>query len=266
MVNIEDYYRWNEQLRLKYEMLWPEAAYHIWDGVVSPKDYAGSPLKVMFLNKESFDDPENGGYDISLGMAKEILEGKPILGGENSTMMMTTKNRLAVLKLLEGDIKNVDSTEIGSIIRDFSTDRFRKEMLKVAYCNIKKSSGKSKSEKRDLRLNFRRNREIIEEQISYFNPTLIVGGNIFDGIIENEIEWGENLYISESHYINIFQLKIKDKIYPYIDAYHPAMPKLKNEENQKKDSLELFRALLYVEQHHPYFWKNRCGLKCFNND
>lgn len=266
MAIIEDYYSWNEQLRQKYEKLWPDAAYHIWDGVVSPKDYADSYLKVMFLNKESFDDPENGGYDISLGMAKEIFESKPILGGENSTMMMTTKNRLAVLKLLEGDIKNVNSIEIGSIIRNFSTDRFRKEMLKVAYCNIKKSSGRSKSIKRDLRFNFSKNREIIEEQISYFNPTLIVGGNIVDGIIENEIEWGENLYISESHYINIFQLMIKGKEYPFIDAYHPAMPKLKNEENQEKDCLELFKALLYVEERYPNFWKNRCGQECFINE
>ena len=260
---IKDYYKWNELLRQRYEKLWPDATYHIWDGVVSPKDYANSPLKIMFLNKESFDDPDNGGYDISLGMAKEIYEGKPILGGEKNTMMLTTKNRLAVLRLLHGNLNSIDNRTLELAVNDYTIDCFREDMLKVAYCNIKKSNGVSKSGKSDLRNHFKRNKEIIVEQISFFNPTLIVGGNIVDGIIENEIEWGDNLYIADSHYINIYQIIVRGKNYPFIDMYHPSWMSLNSANNQERDWKELFQALKYVDNQHPQFWKDRCNIDCF---
>lgn len=257
-MNIERKYNvWNENLRLKYEDLWSDAKYHIWDGVVSPNDYVNSYLKIMFLNRESFDDPNNGGYDISQGIAKEFHERKPILGGENSSMMKNTKNRLAVLRLLERDIRSFDENMLETAVSNYTTDCFREEMQKVAYCNIKKTDGTSKSTKKDLRVHFNKNKDIIEEQIIFFNPSLIVGGNIVDGILDNLEEWGDNLYTS--HYVNIYQIKIRNILFPFIDMYHPSWWALDLETDRK----ELLKALKHVDNHYPNYWKNRCDQKCF---
>ena len=73
MNNIVKYYNdWNEQCRKEYDCLFPEAEYTIWDGVIFPEQYAKSPLKIMFLNREPY-DPDNEPYDLAKALCTELL-------------------------------------------------------------------------------------------------------------------------------------------------------------------------------------------------
>ncbi len=248
---LDKYNFWNENLRIKYEKMWPEAKYHIWDGVISPADYYKAPVKILFLNKEAYDEDS---YDLSKALKEELESNKPIF--KNYPIKYNIKNRMSVLRFLgRSDFSRLQDDDFCN----YSENDFYKDLLKTAYCNIKKSDGFGRSNKRNLRKCFLRNKKILEEQISFYNPTLIVGGNVVEGIIENDLEWGENLYISESRFINIYQLKIKDKIYPFLDMYHPA-----NSIDHSIDRTELFKALKHLEEDSPGYWEKRCGSNCFN--
>jgi len=249
---LSKYNQWNSELEEKYLKLWPEAEYHIWDGVISPNDYFRSPLKILFLNKEAY-DTEYDSYDISEALKDELELGKPIFN--NRPIKYNFKNRLFVLNL----ISNLNQSYLtDDVYNQYSNEEFYHDMLKTAYCNIKKSDGKGKSNSLDLRYCFLRNKEIIEEQISFLNPSLIIGGNVVDGIIEDSFNWGENLYVSESNVISIYQLVIKGRTYPFFDMYHPAKAI-----NHSIERIELFKALKFVNEKYPMFWKNRCNNACF---
>ena len=251
---LDKYNQWNSVLAEKYYKLWPEATYHIWDGVISPQNYYNSPLKVMFLNKEAYgSDIDN----ISETLKEELESNKPILN--NKPIKNNLKNRMSVLRFINNwtFITYDDET-----FCRYSDEEFYLDMLNVAYCNIKKSDGVPESDTNNLKMCFNRNKSIIEEQITFFNPSLIVGGNIVDGIIDDNIEWGDNLFVSESHCLNIFQIKIKGRLYPFIDMYHPSYPSI----DHKTERVELFKALTYVNDKYPGFWQNRCKNTCFRTE
>lgn len=245
---------WDDSLRHKYESLWPNSLYHIWDGVISPNEYAQASVKIMFLNKEAYDE-YNDEYDISKTLHRQLKNNEPIF--RNYPIKYKTKSRLSILEKLDQELSSYSNQNFEL----YSEQDFYNDMLKVAYCNIKKTNGIKISNRKELRECFIKNKEIIEEQISFFNPSVIVGGNIVDGIIDNNIEWGEDLYISDSKYINVYQIKIKGKLFPFLDMYHPACRK-----SSVEDRKELLKALITVENNNPGFWENRCGQDCFVTD
>ncbi|MCR4848792.1 MAG: hypothetical protein K5920_08115 [Bacteroidales bacterium] len=247
--------KWDITLQEEYKRLWPNMERFNWDGVVSPEDYAKANIKVMFLNRETYGDD----YNINEAIKKEIDNNLVMFG--NNPIKVKTKNRLRVLSLLEKDVITMSDSDFEQYLNSYSEEDFRKDMLKVAYCNIKKSDGNEKSSRRNLYECALRNKEILQKQISFFNPSIIIGGNIVDGILEKIMEWGDDLYTPESHYVNIFTLSVNGEEYPFVDAYHPSSRK-----NNYVDSMELFRALQSVERDHPGYWKSRCGLTCFSPD
>lgn len=67
------YYDWEKELEKEYNEIFSDAQYTIFDGVVSPFDYFQSPIKVMFLNREAYDEDS---YNISQALKCEIETGK----------------------------------------------------------------------------------------------------------------------------------------------------------------------------------------------
>ena len=97
----------------------------------------------------------------------------------------------------------------------------------------------------------------------YFNPSLILGGNVVDGILENIGDiWDQTaLYIPEGERrICIWQLKVGEKLIPFVDMHHPSAVK-----GMSDYYLELFHALKEVERTHPGYWETRLNMPCFIN-
>ena len=265
MGNIENKYnKWNEQCRKEYDRIFPNVKYTIWDGVIFPEQYAKSSLKIMFLNRESY-DPDLTEYDLAETLREELISGvKPIFNSQKK-LRQRLKEYLCVVNLIRtGELMSIsEDTLMNRVMETIQTDNIFNEMMpSVAYVNVKKSDGRIPSYVTDLRKNTIQGLDILKKQISYFNPSVILAGNVVDRILDyTDVEWGENLYVPQvKHTICIYQLKINENVYPIVDMYHPSA----TQGWMSMYYLELFRALREVEQSHPNFWKGRINSQCFN--
>ena len=245
------YYDWEEQLEREYNELFSDSQYNIFDGVISPKDYYLSPIKVLFLNREAYDEDS---YSISQALKHEIETGKKIFGGK-AWININTKERLAYCFLLSR-ILDISENDAISYAQDMGNDEYRSLLYKSAYCNIKKSNGVDRSSRSDLFKYAQKGWEIIMKQISYFNPTIIIGGNVIDGIIEclEDIRWGSPRILSRNGSVVIYQIEFGGNIYPFVDMYHPS---------SRHHSYDLLYALRSVAQNYPGYWEKRISQECF---
>lgn len=96
---------------------------------------------------------------------------------------------------------------------DNLTNKLKHESLqKVAFINLKKTGGKSTSNKSEIIIYLEKNKEFLKEQINIINPNIIVGGISYSDV------W-EKLFDSD--------LKQDNKLLKYknttiIDFYHPS--------------------------------------------
>ena len=264
MNNIVKYYNdWNEQCCKEYNSLFPEAKYTIWDGVIFPEKYAISPLKIMFLNREPY-DPDMSEYDLAKALCTELIGRKKPIFESQKKLRQRLKEYLCVVNLLQtGELMSISEEDIMNRVNEQTqTDYIFYEMMpSVAYINVKKSDGQIPSYVSDLREKAIQGLRILEKQISFFNPSIILAGNVVDRILDyTDVEWGDNLYIPQGkHIICIYQLKINDILYPIVDMYHPSA----TQGWMSTYYLDLFRAMKAVEHTHPNYWGNRMDLPCF---
>lgn len=265
---LEKYNLWNRQLKKEYNSLFPNADYTIFDGVVFPEHYATSPLKIMFLNREPYDEDWTE-YDLAEALRKELVsKTKPIFGYQPK-LRLRLKEYLCVMQLLEtGELMSISDDELLNRVNELTqTDKLYYEMMpSVAYVNVKKSDGIKKSYIPNLRKYTVQGQSILKKQIEYFNPSIILAGNVVDGVLGRddlitELGWGDNLYSPEGRSkIRIYQLQINNQLYPIVDMYHPSA----TQGWMSTYYLDLFHALKEVETSHPNYWKTRLNLQCFN--
>lgn len=261
--NIDKHYnQWEESLWQKYDKIFTNAKYTITDGVISPSDYFNSELKVMFLNREPYDE-DNYEYSLNNAIREAIIDNRKIFPN-GVWLHKNLHNQLAVLSLLtNNNFIQLTEKHATEIVQSWDRRLFQQYFKSVAYTNIKKSDGVKKSHIENLKSYFQKGITILEEQILFFNPTIILGGNIIDGIMDDsDIKFGETLY-TKSGVINIYQLIIDEKTFPIMDLYHPSAMRYRNG-TMSKYYLEIFQALQSVEKQHPVFWRNRMKQSCFN--
>lgn len=258
---LKSYNEWNDKLYEEYKEFFPNAKYTIWDGVIFPEKFINSSLKIMFLHREAYDYYFQE-YDlVSDALHEELVSGQTIFASQKN-LRKRLKEYLCVVKLLEsGELMTVSDEELKRRVEllTASDQIFNEMMPSVAYCNVKKSDGRPRSNILDLYNYASKGIDVLKKQILYFNPSIILGGNVVDGILENIVDWGENLYIPiGERRICIWQLKIDDKLFPFVDMYHPS-----NISGMSEYYLELFHALQTVERERPGFWANRLNQECF---
>ena len=257
----EQYEKWDDQLYNEYEKLFPESEYtNIWDGVIFPEKYAKSSLKIMILNREGYGEPFNH-YFLHNTIRKQIEENVWFFEYQR-TLRLHLKQYLTVLDSIRPD-------GFHSLSDDFVRERVKasgycdltKFMEGVAYCNVKKSDGLPRSNRMNLKEYAEKGLDIIKKQIAYFNPSIILAGDVCDGILNDisGIEWDKDLYIAPERRICIWQIKINGQNYPLVDMFHPSRT-----QGMSEYYLELLHALQAVEKGHPLFWNKRCDAKCFD--
>lgn len=168
---------------------------------------------------------------------------------------LNTKERLAYCSLLRR-ILDISDNDAISYAQDMGDQEYRSLLYKSAYCNIKKSNGVNGSSTSDLFTYAQKGWKIIEKQISFFNPTIIIGGNIIDGIIDSleDLKWGNPRILSRYGSAVVFQIEFGGNVYPFVDMYHPSYP---------CHSFDLFYALKSVTQDYPGYCEKRISQECF---
>ena len=257
---LERYQKLDDQCYKHYISLFPEDKHTtIWDGVIFPEEYADAPLKVMILNREGYTEDGN---DYAVNEALRIaIENDERIFPNQTTLRTHLKQYLSVLDLIGlEDLPDLSDEKVSEKVSKEATDEFQfnLNMKSVAYCNIKKSDGQPQSNKQNLKDYAKKGLDILKEQISFFNPSIILAGDVCEGILDDLVEWGENLFNDPNGRIGIWQLKIADKLYPFVDMYHPSRT-----QGMSEYYLELFHALQSVEKERPGFFVEQLCKDCF---
>lgn len=254
---IFNYHNWENLLWKYYFKKFNDVDYTITDGVIDPALYAKCPFRAMSLNREPWDDDE---YSLNEALYNGIIDGSGVWI-KQANLRKHLRQYFAVIKLcVDSKSFTLDESQVKDYVERTTEDDFLQMLLNTAYLNVKKSDGKGVSVKSDLKDYAQWGIEILKEQIRFMNPSIILGGNIVDGILEQiPLEWGENLYTKKG-IINIFQIKIDDKLYPYVDMKHPSAWV-----GMEDYYMEFFKAIKQVEIDHPGFWESRMNLDCFTD-
>lgn len=252
---LQRYELWNKDLKSRYLASFNEDKTFttIWDGVIFPEDYAKAPLKVMFLNREAYDPEPDNPYDLCEAIRDRVKNNDWVFPNQN-TLRTHLKQYLAVLNLGQKGFMGLSDDDVRECVQSTDYNDFIESLKGVAYCNVKKSDGKPKSSRKDLKDYAEASLSILKEQISFFNPSIILAGDVCDGILEEipGVEWGKDLYVSPERRICIWQLKINNDYYPLVDMFHPSRT-----QGMTDYYLEFMHALQAVEKERPGFWHER---------
>ena len=258
----KQYEKWDEQLYEEYKSLFPESEYtNIWDGVIFPEKYAKSRLKVMILNREGYGEPFNP-YFLHRKIRDQIEKDVWFFEYQR-TLRLHLKQYLTVLDSIRPDgYQSLSDDIVRDCVQASGYYDLTRLMEGVAYCNVKKSDGLPRSNRMNLKEYAEKGLDIIKKQIAYFNPSIILAGDVCEGILNDLIGdggWDENLYIGPERRICIYQIKINGHNYPLVDMFHPSRT-----QGMSEYYLELLHALQAVEKDHPFFWINRLDTPCFD--
>lgn len=263
----KDYNEWENKLWTLYNDIFKDASYTITDGVVFPDKYASAPFKVMIMNREPYEKKPNG-YHLNKVIGTQIAEGQMPFADQR-TMRSHLRQYLSLIHLLaEKGFSNVPEQETIDFVSQSTDDDFVQNLSRAAYINIKKSDGRKPSDPSDLREYANKGIEVLKEQIRFCNPSLILGGNVCYKIIDGLFEWGETLYDSgDNHSVQIYELLVDGKPYPFVDMYHPSRTQNYPEDNETRSMsmyyLELFRGLTSIGRTHPGYWSKYMNKECF---
>ena len=268
MENILEYNNWEDKLWALYNSIFKDASYTITDGVIFPDKYASTPFKVMIMNREAYDE-NHSSYSLNQdGIAKEIGEGI-IPFKDQITLRSHLRQYLSLIHLLSNKgFNEVSEKEVIDFVNQSDNDDLVYYLSDAAYINIKKSDGKKRSVRSDLKEYAKKGIEVLKEQIRFCNPSVILGGDVCYNIIDNLFDWGEELYGGDGYNpVKIYELVIDGKSYPFIDMFHPSRTQNYKDGDEKESMsmyfLELFKAMISVEKTRPGYWSSHMNNKCF---
>ena len=268
MENVLEYNKWEDKLWALYDSIFKDASYTIKDGVIFPDKYASTPFKVMIMNREAYDKGHES-YSLNQdGIAKEI--GEEIVPFKDQiTLRSHLRQYLSLIHLLSNKgFNEVSEKEVIDFVNQSDNDDFAYYLSNAAYINIKKSDGKKRSVRSDLKEYAKKGIEVLKEQIRFCNPSVILGGDVCYNIIDNLFDWGEELYGGDGYNpVKIYELVIDGKSYPFIDMFHPSRTQNYKDGDEKESMsmyfLELFNAMISVEKTRPGYWSSHMNNKCF---
>lgn len=268
MENILEYNNWEDKLWALYNSIFKDASYTITDGVIFPDKYASTPFKVMIMNREAYDKGHES-YSLNQdGIAKEI--GEEIVPFKDQiTLRSHLRQYLSLIHLLsKKGFNEVSEKEVIDFVNQSDNDDLVYYLSDAAYINIKKSDGKKRSVRSDLKEYAKKGIEVLKEQIRFCNPSVILGGDVCYNIIDNLFDWGEELYGGDGYNpVKIYELVIDGKSYPFIDMFHPSRTQNYKDGDEKESMsmyfLELFKAMISVEKTRPGYWSSHMNNKCF---
>lgn len=177
----------------------------ITDGIVNVKEYYSSPIKIMWVLKEPYGV---GNYSIVNDLDINRAEGKkhdsPRTWDPICYASYGIQNNFKLFQ------------EIGS----FATNPdIRRALKKIAYINVKKLPGLSKSNNREIQRTYQRDKNILLKQIETYNPDVVIGGNTL-AYFKNDFQLNDEHRLSSDESTIYRQRWVVDRKL-FIHAHHP---------------------------------------------
>lgn len=180
------------------------------DGIVNVTEYYNSPIKIMWILKEPYDNKQNGGGNWS--MTDALNEGALGNGRDASTWQPIIYSTYGILNnyiKYEKMPKIVDTKNMNLILRQ------------VAFINVQKLPAKTRTSDTEIKKAYQINKEILQLQIATYKPDIIIGGKTLH-LFKEDLKITKNEELKFGHFL-------KDKTL-FINTFHPAQTKItKNE-------------------------------------
>lgn len=189
------------------------------DGIINIKEYLNSKYKILWILKESNDLDENGeggGWCLNEELNK-ISSWTEKKGAGTRTIQRMVYSSYGILNNLV-TWENMPSIYEPTVL---------KSLKQIAYINLKKLPGGNKSNDNEIRNAYIENKNIILNQIQTYNPDIIITGNTLQYIFEDLNINPENQKMVDDKTNNTSYYFDKKRL--YIDTYHPAYFKVKEE-------------------------------------
>lgn len=181
---------------------WKERPIHegklfITDGIMNKEKWEKSNVKILFLLKEAYDsDPDKiKGWDLPSLISKKGISAKM---WKSMSQWAYGLNKIHETGVIQPFV------EKGSELANY--------LFSSAVVNIKKSSGKSNSNTKNLASYLESDWDLIEKQIHKIDPDIVVCGNTWNLInkkLDNIERISDMIYKADGNRV-------------YIDVYHPA--------------------------------------------
>ena len=196
------------------ELIWTECVdpsgkeEPIIDGIVDIDTYYNEPLRILWILKEPYDE-DGGGWSFPKAFKEKTSEFS-----KSPTFQPIIYVSYGILNnfLLWDDMEDIQKSP------DMANVLFR-----IAYINIKKMPGGSRTSVEVLDEAYGRYKPILLKQIEAYEPNVIVGGNTLD-FFKDDLKFKTlNKVTLES----LVAYSNSEAI--YLDAYHPAQSQIKRE-------------------------------------
>ena len=150
------------------------------DGIVNPKEYYESEIKILWILKEPYDKDNEGagGWPIT-----DLLNDKDndfaflkILGGAKTTWYPIIYVTYAILNefVLFDNMDDIEKLpEMAHILR------------KIAFINVQKFPAGTTTNNSDIQKAYKEHSEILLQQIATYKPDIIIGGNTLSYFIQD---------------------------------------------------------------------------------
>lgn len=200
----------------------------VYDGIVDLKKYNNSKIKILWILK----NPHSDGSDTdnwSICNCLKRVDKWEHKGGENTFKHMALTSHA----ILNDELISSDHYK--------KWNEYFKSMHNIAYINVRKHLGKSSSYSSVITSAYKKNKQLLHNQIKTYNPDVIIFGNTFskfkkelqkeDIKSRNRWKWKHLKFKNRGFYIQNEVL--------YIDTYHPELRTLKG-----KDKIEYSNSIL----------------------
>lgn len=174
----------------------------IFDGIVNEEKYQNSEVKIMWILKDANSTGEDDSYDL-----RDAINN---LKTENGIRKGWEKTFNKIIYVTEGIL---NKTKWDNIPFPKDKPEIVDVLKQIAYVNIKKVGGGSKSVKSELQEHFEKSKQLLINQIDEFNPDVVIFGNTYQ-FFEKELGLNQMNIFGTCH-----ATAKKNRI--YIDAYHP---------------------------------------------
>ena len=184
-------------------------AWPIYDGLYSAEKYLDSPIRLMWVLKEPYDDNVDGkpvGGDWSI--TKDLFN-EPIKWSYNKTGKMVIYATYGIFNQKKWSEMDYiyDKPEMANVIQ------------KMSYINLSKMPAYTKSSDSALWRKYSEWRDITLEQIKLYDPDVIIFGNTLK-YFEKDLE-KEGIIFEKREYNDLIDIYRKDNQKLIVNTYHP---------------------------------------------